>query len=365
MFRISLNRIEEAFRVDLNTPVRKHMKDNQLKRKALLNSFVPKHLAECPREDEIICTWLLRGALHKDHFSKITARPAFIPYFWKPSCFLRLPLLPMHPPTPPPPPPNTLVPSSHFLSHVLLFICWFLFLLIPPPPCVKNTKNKHAADNRASEEEKERLQRWDCSPLCTGSSSAAPKPIHIHQNSANQMLRVDVAKCDVLAAWQGERHWSATGSCIKKQPSNRIQIYKKSRPCMFPWTSYQPCTPWCARHEDERGKPSICSSFLCLWLLDILPAIRFHTLKRTKRAEVRGVHEVERASCLFPPPHRLYFHGGLGASGRRSRLARHDCTFRPNPSLLLLWAAMEMETYWEGEVVLLRCSGESRCIGSV
>lgn len=57
-------------------PVKNHIKDNKLHNlKEAIGEFflLPKHLAESPQEDKIICTWLLRGALHKDHFSKITA----------------------------------------------------------------------------------------------------------------------------------------------------------------------------------------------------------------------------------------------------------------------------------------------------
>ena len=90
--------------------------------------FLHKHFA--PQEDKIICTWLLRGALHKDHFSKITAWLAFIPYFWKPSCFLRLPLLPLLPP-----------PSLSCFSFHMLVLFFLIF-----PLC-----KKWKAENRMSE----------------------------------------------------------------------------------------------------------------------------------------------------------------------------------------------------------------------
>lgn len=121
MFRISQILIQENpskwFKTQLSETTWRTI---NLKRKASLNSFVPKHLTECPQEDEIICTWLLRGALHKDHFSKITARLAFIPYFWKPSCFLRLPLLPLHPLLQTPSPRLTFL--SCFSFHMLVFV---------------------------------------------------------------------------------------------------------------------------------------------------------------------------------------------------------------------------------------------------
>lgn len=117
-----------------------------------------------------MCTSLLRGALHKDHFSKITTWLAFIPYFWKPSCFLRLPLLPLFLlPSPPPSPP---LPSlSCFSFH--MFVLFFLIF----PLC-----KKWKAENRMSEGGKTQeakaatvhrwnhcLQCWDLSFLCTDS----------------------------------------------------------------------------------------------------------------------------------------------------------------------------------------------------
>lgn len=139
--------IRETFHAKADKQFKTHLSGIPLKtincatlKKASLRFFfylcvcacVLKHLAESPQEDKIICTWLLRGALHKDHFSKITAWLAFIPYFWKPSCFLRLPLLPLLLL------PSLTIPSP--LCHVLVFICWFCSSSFSP--CVKNERLK-------------------------------------------------------------------------------------------------------------------------------------------------------------------------------------------------------------------------------
>lgn len=222
-----------------------------------------KHLAESPQEDKIICTWLLRGALHKDHFSKITAWLAFIPYFWKPSCFLRLPLLPL-----------LLLPSLPIASplcHVLVFICWFCSSSFSP--CVKNERLKIGwvgmkgggggvfQDAKATTAHRWNrcLQCWGCSLLCTDSYNTVSKspsiyiilwkPNAIHTQCKNgpfAQRRETARQCDIPTAWQEEQHWSATGSCIKtpfKSHSDIQVIWKdKSSSCMFFWISYQPCT---------------------------------------------------------------------------------------------------------------------------
>lgn len=142
-----------------------------------------------------MCTLLLRAALHKDHFSKITTWLAFIPYFWKPSCFLRLPLLPLFLS----PPLLLLLLLSH-LCHVLVFICWFCSSSFSP--CVK--KKKWKAENRMSERGKKGRRQKRCRHVgeitvcsvetnlfflflffCTGSYGLQQKPqnsIHIHHS---------------------------------------------------------------------------------------------------------------------------------------------------------------------------------------
>lgn len=180
-----------------------------------------------------MCTLLLRGALHKDHFSKITTWLPFIPYFWKPSCFLRLPLLPLFlqpPPHPPPPHPSL----SCFSFHMLV-----LFFLIFP------LCKKWKAENRMSEgvgKKKAGGKSSDCTSvkslsavlrplfLCTDSYGLQYRPattsIYITLRKAKphpQTVRsaalaqrcFTVCQCDILTAWQEERHWSATGSCTK------------------------------------------------------------------------------------------------------------------------------------------------------
>lgn len=182
-----------------NMPVKNHIKDNKLHNlKEAIGEFflLPKHLAESPQEDKIICTWLLRGALHKDHFSKITAWLAFIPYFWKPSCFLRLPLLPLFllplPASPFPSPPQ---PSP--LCHVLVFICWFCSSSFSP--CVKNERLKigwvRGGEEKAASESSNCTSVKSLSAVLRLLSSLhwqlrttiqPPNPIHIHHTRANR-----------------------------------------------------------------------------------------------------------------------------------------------------------------------------------
>lgn len=238
-------------------PVKNHIKDNKLHNlKETIAVFwfflVPKHLAESPQEDKIICTWLLRGALHKDHFSKITAWLAFIPYFWKPSCFLRLPLLPLFLL----PPPSSL-PSP--LCHVLVFICWFCSSSFSP--CVKNERLKIGwVRGKKSRRQKQRLYISEItvcsaetvlfSALTVTDYNTAPEPYPYTSHSANQTLSTDNAKCSLcpvlnycIPMWysysmtRGTALPSATGSCIKtpfKSHSNVQAIWKaKPAPCMF------------------------------------------------------------------------------------------------------------------------------------
>lgn len=142
-----------------------------------------------------MCTSLLRGALHKDHFSKITTWLAFIPYFWKPSCFLRLPPLPLFllpPPTPPPP-----------LCHVLVFICWFCSSSFSP--CVKNERLKIGwVRGEKGRRQKQPLYIGEIT-VCSAETylfsaptvtdyNTAQKPHPYTSHSANQALSIDNAK---------------------------------------------------------------------------------------------------------------------------------------------------------------------------
>ena len=324
---------------------------------------MPKHLT--PQEDKIICTWLLRGALHKDHFSKITAWLAFIPYFWKHSCFLRLPLLPLFflPSLSPP-----LSSLSCFSFHMLV-----LFFLIFP------LCKKWKAENRMSEEgRKAGGKSSDCtsvkslrlfSSLCTDSYgyNTAPNPIHIHHTLQTKHYN---AKCSLgplqnytlcgvfLQHDQRDKHWSVRGSCIKKTPfksHSDVQVIWKAKlgPCMLfeLVISRAHCS---VTGEAKPGELSVCPS---LSLLASGRPLRnpFSHIKCTKRMEVRGVWAgVDLAffsPCLFVD---CIFHGGPSVRGsRQSWLGWHDSTFRPNPHVVLHTVVVMMElergTYWKRE----------------
>lgn len=91
------------------------------------------------KKQNIMYHYLFRAAPHKDHLSKRTAGLAFILYFWKPSCFYRLPLLPLF-----------LFLSflsslslSLFLSSLSCFSFHMLLLFSSSfSPCVKNERLK-------------------------------------------------------------------------------------------------------------------------------------------------------------------------------------------------------------------------------
>lgn len=212
-------------------PVKNHIKDNKLcnLREAISEFlfFVPKHLTESPQEDKIICTWLLRGALHKDHFSKITTWLAFIPYFWKPSCFLRLPLLPLFllPSLPPP------LPSLSCFSFHMLVLFFLIF-----PLCKKWKAENRMSEGKKGRRQKQRLYIGEItvcsaetalfSALTVTDYNTAPNPIHIHHSAKPNLIHRQcktlplptagvLYQSDILTAWQEEQHWSATGSCIK------------------------------------------------------------------------------------------------------------------------------------------------------
>lgn len=232
-----------------NMPVKNHIKDNKLHNlKEAIGEFflLPKHLAESPQEDKIICTWLLRGALHKDHFSKITAWLAFIPYFWKPSCFLRLPLLPLFllplPASPFPSPPQ---PSP--LCHVLVFICWFCSSSFSP--CVKNERLKIGwvkggrKGSRAKAATVHRwnhcLQCWDCSLLCTDSYGLqySPQTPSIYITLVQtKPPSIDNAKCslspapnDCIPMWYSYSMTRGTALIIHRQPHTKHPLKSHSQ----------------------------------------------------------------------------------------------------------------------------------------
>lgn len=217
--------IRETFHAKADKQFKTHLSGIPLKtincatlKKASLRFFfylcvcacVLKHLAESPQEDKIICTWLLRGALHKDDFSKITAWLAFIPYFWKPSCFLRLPLLPLLLL------PSLTIPSP--LCHVLVFICWFCSSSFSP--CVKNERLKigWARTGKAGGGKRE----WkaggksnDCTSVKSLSAvprlfsslhwqlQYSPKPHPYTSYSENQMFSIDNAKWSLRPVLKG------------------------------------------------------------------------------------------------------------------------------------------------------------------
>ena len=158
---------------------------------------MPKHHAESPQEDKIICTWILRGALHKDHFSKITAWLAFIPYFWKPSCFLRLPLLPLF-----------LLPSLPSLSCFSFHMLVLFFLIFPL--CKKwkaeNRMSEGGEKGRRQKKKKQRLYIGEITVcgaetalfFCTD-SYALQYHIHIHHTLQTKNHR-QCKKCSLCPA---------------------------------------------------------------------------------------------------------------------------------------------------------------------
>lgn len=177
-----------------------HIKDNKLcnlKETIAEGFFVPKHLAKSPQEDKIMCTSLLRGALHKDHFSKITTWLAFIPYFWKPSCFLRLPPLPLF--LLPPPPPTPTPSLSCFSFHMLV-----LFFLIFPLCKKWKAENRMSEGGKKGRRQKQPLYIGEIT-VCSAETylfsaptvtdyNTAQKPHPYTSHSANQALSIDNAK---------------------------------------------------------------------------------------------------------------------------------------------------------------------------
>lgn len=197
-----------------------------------------------------MCTLLLRGALHKDHFSKITTWLPFIPYFWKPSCFLRLPLLPLFlqpPPQPPPPPPLPHPSLSCFSFHMLV-----LFFLIFPL-CKKWKAENRMSKGGEKKKEKGRRQKQRlyigeitvCSAETTLSlhrqlwaTIQAGNHIHIHHTPQSKTPSTDGAECCTCPALfycmpMCHSHSMTRGTALishrqlhKKHPLNRIRTYK-------------------------------------------------------------------------------------------------------------------------------------------